>query len=122
MVLNPYTAEHDVDKAVRVQVNISLANQTPFRAASIAFSILRVPHTESDRRCAERGLACETRLISGSSDLTWEGASESNSWRRVESEGQRKMKWAESSGAVRRVVSLARLSREGECSERQDFR
>ena len=34
-----------------------------------------------------------SRLISGSSDLTWEGASESNSRRRVEREGQRKMKW-----------------------------
>ena len=27
-----------------------------------------------------------SRLISGSSDLTWEGVSESNSWRQVESE------------------------------------
>ena len=47
-------------------------------------------------------IACDTgsKLISGSSYLTWEGAAESNSWRRVEREGQFKMKWAESSGAV----------------------
>ena len=64
MVLNPYTTEHDVDKAVRV------------------------------------------KLISGSSDLTWGGAFESNSWRRVEREGQRKMKWAGSSGAVRHSLQV----------------
>ena len=29
-----------------------------------------------------------SRLISGSSNLTWEGASESNSWRQVEREGE----------------------------------
>ena len=33
----------------------------------------------------------------------WEGASESNSWRQVEREGQCKMKWAGSSGAVKHV-------------------
>ena len=47
-----------------------------------------------------------SRLISGSSDLTWEGASESNSWRRVEREGQRKMKWAKISGAVRHSLQV----------------
>ena len=57
-------AEHDVVKAVRVQVN------------------------------------------TGSSDLMWEGASESNSWRRVEREEQCKMKWAESSGAVRHNLQV----------------
>ena len=46
------------------------------------------------------------RVISGSSDLTWVGASESNSRRRVEREGQRKMKWAGSSGAVRHSLQV----------------
>ena len=47
-----------------------------------------------------------SRLISGSSDLTWEGASESNSWRRVEREGHCKIKWAESSGAVKHSLQV----------------
>ena len=41
-----------------------------------------------------------SKLISGSSGLTWEGAAKSNSWWRVERMGQYKMKWAGSSGAV----------------------
>ena len=34
-----------------------------------------------------------SKSISGRSDLTWEGAADSNSWRRVEREGQFKMTW-----------------------------
>ena len=71
-------------------------------------SVLRGPliHTQPSMTSTKQS---GSRLISGSGDLTWEGTSKSNSWRQVKREGQRKMKWAESSGSVRHSLQVGSL-------------
>ena len=74
-------------------------------------------HTQPSMTSAKRSGSC---TISGSNGLTWAGASESNSRRRAERDGQRKMKWAESSGSVRHNLQVGSPGRASdETSRRQ---
>ena len=63
-----------------------------FRKSTIYTCIVQsLIHTQLSMTSTKRS---GSKLISGSSGLTWEGAAKSNSWRWVERMGQYKMKWA----------------------------